>query len=114
MLQSKVEHQSFGILNFTEDPSWEGQVTDLDKLEEARDSIVMQSTRYQYAMGKYHSWNAQYMSFVVGELVLQKIQNLKDTHKLWPLWEGPYVISKVLQTSAYWLKQEDGTVVSNP
>lgn len=41
--------------------------------------------------------------FSVGDLVLRLDQNPKDKHKLSPPWEGPFIISKVLNNGAYQL-----------
>lgn len=45
MLPLEVEHQSFIILNFIEDWYQEGRITNLDKHEEARDSVGTQSAK---------------------------------------------------------------------
>ena len=47
------------------------------------------------------------------DLVLRLVQSNKDCHKLSPPWEGPYVITKVLQPGAYKLKTIDGEVFTN-
>ena len=45
--------------------------------------------------------------------MLYLIQSNKNRHKLSPLWEGPYVIMKVLRPSTYKLKTIDGEVFVN-
>jgi hypothetical protein len=52
-------------------------------------------------------------AFLVGDLVLRKIQTTRDRHKLSPLWEGPFIISEVTRPGSYRLKREDGTLVDN-
>ncbi|PWZ19003.1 hypothetical protein Zm00014a_032585 [Zea mays] len=52
------------------------------ELKEARDSVIVQSTRYQQAIRNYHSKNIRERSFAVGDLVLRNIQSMKDKHKL--------------------------------
>jgi hypothetical protein len=41
MLPTKIELQSFRVLNFMEARSLDGRVEDLDKLEESRDSTMI-------------------------------------------------------------------------
>ena len=37
----------------------------------------------------------------------------KDTHKLSPPWEGPYIIAEVLRQEVYKLKDSDGNILTN-
>jgi hypothetical protein len=41
ILPSEIKRHSFQVLNFTEDRSQEGRITNLDKLEEVGGSIVV-------------------------------------------------------------------------
>ncbi len=61
----------------------------------------------------YHNRNVRSRAFLVGDLVLRKIQTTRDRHKLSPLWEGPFIISEVTRPGSYRLKREDGTHVDN-
>lgn len=86
------------------------RITDLDKLKEAKGLAAMQSSRYQQAMSKYHARHVWDKSCAVGDLVLRKIQSMKDKHKLSPPYEGPFIISEVLRLDAYWLQLEDDAI----
>jgi hypothetical protein len=46
-------------------------------------------------------------------MVFRMIQTMKDMHKLSPIWEGRFVISKVLQPDTYRLQQEADTIIAN-
>jgi hypothetical protein len=89
------------------------RVDDLTKLEELREVAVIQSTKHQQAMRRYHMWNVSSHSFQVGDFVLWKIQMTKDRHKLSPTWEGPYEVVQVTWSGSYRLQWEDGSDVSN-
>ena len=52
-------------------------------------------------------------AFNVGDLVLRLIQTNKDRHKLSPLWEGPYIVAKILRPGSYKLKTIDGKIFTN-
>ena len=54
-----------------------------------------------------------YQAFNVGDLVLHLVQSSKDRHKLFPPWEGPYVVAEVLQIGAYKLNTIYGEVFTN-
>ena len=82
---------------------------DLDRLEEARDLATIQSARYLQGLRRYHDRNVRGRVFSTGDLVLRKVQQRK--HKLSPIWEGPYVITKSTRPGAYRLSHQDGTPV---
>ena len=56
------------------------------------------------------------MSFKPGDLVLKKLLPLRKdpTHgKLGPNWEGPYMVSRIVQPSNYELQIEEGKTLSH-
>lgn len=59
------------------------------------------STIYQQNLRSYHNHQVRGRAFTEGDLVLQLSQKIEGKHKLSPLWEGPFIISKVLQNGAY-------------
>src|SRR4051812_11037354 len=74
---------------------------DLDIVEEVRIVAEQRSTAYQQKLRKYHSQRVQNRSFRKGDLVLRLVQKIK--HKLSPIWEGPFMISRVLHNGSYYL-----------
>jgi len=52
-------------------------------------------------------------AFDVRDLVLRLVQSNKDRHKLYPPWEGLYVVEEVLRPGAYKLKTIDGEIFTN-
>jgi hypothetical protein len=78
---------SFHVQHFNEEQSDDSRVNDLTRLEELREAAVIQSAKHQQAMRRYHAWNMSSRSFQVGDFVLQKIQMIKDRHKLPPTKE---------------------------
>jgi hypothetical protein len=49
----------------------------------------------------------------VGDLVLRLRQDARGRHKLTPLWEGPFIIAKILKPGTYKLANDQGKVYSN-
>nr|AAK27822.1 putative gag-pol precursor [Oryza sativa Japonica Group] len=113
MLPSEVEFESLRFWNFNEEGYEEGRVDDINRLEEAREAALIQSTRYLQGLRRYHNRNVRSRAFLVGDLVLRKIQKTQDRHKLSPLWEGPFIIAEVTRPGSYRLKREDGTIINN-
>jgi hypothetical protein len=52
-------------------------------------------------------------AFNVRDLVLCLVHSNKDCHKLFPPWEGPFIIAKVLRPGTYKLQTADGEVFTN-
>ncbi len=113
MLPSEVEFESLRFRNFSEERYGEDWVDDINRLEEAREAALIQSARYLQGLRRYHNRNVRSRAFLVGDLVLRKIQTTRDRHKLSPLWEGPFVISEVTRPGSYRLKREDSTHIDN-
>lgn len=113
MLPSEVEFESLRFWNFNEEGYEEGRVDDINRLEEAREAALIQSTRYLQGLRRYHNRNVRSRAFLVGDLVLRKIQKTQDQHNLSPLWEEPFIIAEVTRPGSYRLKREDGTIINN-
>nr|ABF97190.1 retrotransposon protein, putative, Ty3-gypsy subclass [Oryza sativa Japonica Group] len=57
MLPSEVEFESLRFRNFNEEGYEEGRVDDINRLEEAREAALIQSTRYLQGLRRYHNRN---------------------------------------------------------
>nr|ABF93727.1 retrotransposon protein, putative, Ty3-gypsy subclass [Oryza sativa Japonica Group] len=113
MFPCEVEFESLRFQNFNEERYEEGRVDDINRLEEAREAALIQPTRYLQGLRRYHNRNVRSRVFLVGDLVLRKIQTTQDRHKLSPLWEGPFIIAEVTRPGSYRLKREDDTLINN-
>jgi hypothetical protein len=85
----------------------------LDQLDEARIVALMHSARYQQALRWYQARKIRHRAFDEGDLVLRLRQDNRGRHKLSPLWEGPYIIVKVLKPDTYKLANEDVKELTN-
>ena len=85
----------------------------VDQLDEARETALLRSARYQQALRRYHNKNVRERAFQVGDLVLRRIQTTKDMHKLTPPWEGPNIIAEVIHPGCYWLTNDAGEIYNN-
>ena len=85
----------------------------MDALEEEGDVAKARSAFYQQQARRYQSREVRAKPYNVGELVLRLPEKKKD--KLKPIWEGPFVIDKVLTGGAYRLRDAlDNRLEPNP
>ena len=61
----------------------------------------------------YHERKIRGRILEVGDLVLRRTQSTKEKHKLSPPWEGPYMMTEVIRSGAYRLKNDNGNVLTN-
>jgi hypothetical protein len=73
----------------------EARQLELDSIEEARCTALVQSARYLQGIRRYHNRNVRERSFSIGDLVLRRIQDESGLHKLNSWWEGPFVVKQV-------------------
>jgi hypothetical protein len=74
---------------------------DLDSLEEQRLAAVMRQARHDQQLRRYHDRNIKETSFNVGDLVLRRIQKIDGMHQLSAPWEGPFIVTEVINPSTY-------------
>jgi hypothetical protein len=86
---------------------------DLDSIEKHRVAALMQYTRHEQQLRRYHDRNVRERSFNMGDLVLRRIQTTKGMHKLSAPWEGPFIVTEVVSLSTYRLQWADGQGVPN-
>jgi hypothetical protein len=101
------------VEQYDEGISEESRRVDIDELEEARCTALVQSARYLEGIRRYHDRNVKERSFNVGDLVLRRIQNAKGLHKLSSPWEGPFTVTKVTGPGCYCLQTLEGEDISN-
>jgi hypothetical protein len=73
----------------------EARQLELDSVEEARCTALVQSARYLQGIRRYHDRNVRERSFNIGDLVLRRIQDKFGLHKLNSRWEGTFVVKQV-------------------
>ena len=91
----------------------EAQQDTVDLLEEAHETTIICSARYQQTLCRYHERKIRGRILEVVDLVLQRTQSTKEKHKLSPPWEGPYTVTEVIRPGAYRLKDDNRSVLTN-
>ena len=89
----------------------ESLLLNLDLLEEKREQDLKRAEDYQQKIVKYYDRKVRPNNFKPGDVVLKKLMpTRKDpTHgKPKPNWEGPYIVSRIIQPGNYELQTEEG------
>jgi hypothetical protein len=86
---------------------------DIDELEEARFAALVQSARYLDGIRRYQDRNVKERYFNVGDLVLCRLKNTEELHKLSSPWEGPFTVARVTGPGSYRLQTLEGDDISN-
>jgi hypothetical protein len=102
-LPTYIEHDSSRFVAYVDADNESARQVTIDLLEEYHDLIASRSAICQQNLRCYHSRRVRGCSFKESDLVLHLIQNKDKMHKLSPPWEGPFVISKVLNNGSYYL-----------
>jgi hypothetical protein len=89
---------------YNEGEADEARQLELDSVEEARCTALVQSVRYLQGIRRYHDRNMRERSFSIGDLVLRRIQDESGLHKLNSRWEGPFVVKQVTRPGSYRLQ----------
>jgi hypothetical protein len=113
ILPADVIWDSPAVEHYEEGVSEDSRRVDIDGLEEARCTALVQSARYLECIRRYHNRNVKERSFNVGDLILRGIQNTEGLHKLSSLWEGPFTVAKVTRPGSYHLQTLEGEDVNN-
>jgi hypothetical protein len=98
---------------YNEGEADEARQLELDSVEEARCTALVQSARYLQGVRRYHDHNVRERSFSIGDLVLRCIQDESGLHKLNSRWEGPFVLKQVIRPGSYRLQYPAGQDVPN-
>ena len=112
-MPSDLDHGAPRVKAFDHDRAAEAQQDTIDLLEEARETTVIRSARYQQTLRRYHERKIRGRILEVGDLILRRTQSMKEKRKLSPPWEGPYTVTEVIRPGAYQLKDDNGNVLTN-
>jgi hypothetical protein len=104
---------SLAVEQYDEGISEDSKRVDIDGLEEARYTALVQSARYLEGIQRYHDRNIKERSFNIGDLVLRRIQNMEGLHKIISPWEGPFTVARVTGPGSYRLQTLEGDDISN-
>ena len=113
MLPSDLNHSAQRVKAFDHNRAMKAQQDIVDLLKEACETTIIRSACYQQTLRRYHERKIRGRILEVGDLVLRRTQSTKEKHKLSPPWEGPYMVTEVIQSGAYQLKDDNGNILTN-
>ena len=96
VLSSNLDHGALRVKAFNRDRATVAQQDAVDLLEEARETTVIRSARYQQTLRRYHERKIRGRIHEVSDLILWRTQSTKEKHKLSPPWESPYMVTEVI------------------
>ncbi|CAO2206321.1 unnamed protein product [Urochloa humidicola] len=82
VLPTDIMHEAPRVEYYEENATEQSRIEDLDGIEEARVAACIKAARYAQGLRRYHNKSIQQRAFGVGDLVLRRIQDTKDLHKL--------------------------------
>ena len=83
----------------------------LDLLEEKREHVLKRIEDYHRKTERYYDQRVKPKSYKPVDLILKKLMSVRKDPihgKLGPNWEGPYIISRIVQPGNYELQTEEG------
>ena len=95
MLPSEIALQSPRVTSYLDNDLVARWEDDINQIEEFHDRALIQATRYQHSLWRYHNRKVQERTLVVGDLILRHIQNKAGRNNLSPKWERPYKVVDV-------------------
>ncbi|XP_012834007.1 PREDICTED: uncharacterized protein LOC105954870 [Erythranthe guttata] len=104
----EIGEPSWRITNYDPAANEEAMRGSLDLVDELREIAYIRQQMYKSRMAKAYNSKVRPRSFQVGDLVLRKAEASHPIGKLDPKWEGPYKITKVVNTGAYRLENING------
>ena len=88
----------------------------LDLLEEKREQVLKRIEDYHIKTVRYYDRRVKPKNYKSGDLVLKKLLPARKdpTHgKLGPNWEGPYIVSHIVQPGNYELQTKEGKALAH-
>jgi hypothetical protein len=82
ILPADIMWKSPRVKMYKEGEEDEARQLELDSVEEARCSALIQSARHLQGIRRYHDRNIKVRSFSIGDLVLHRVQDESGLHKL--------------------------------
>ena len=86
-MPSDLDYGAPRVKAFDRDRAVVAQQDAVDLLEEAHETTIVRSARYQQTLRRYHERKIRERILEVGDLVLRRTQSTKEKHKLSPQWE---------------------------
>ncbi|KAL0300435.1 UNVERIFIED_CONTAM: hypothetical protein Scaly_3046800 [Sesamum calycinum] len=105
---------SHRILYFFEEDNTKLLKEHLDFVEELRETTFIRTQRYKSMMINAHNKRVITRYLQVGDLVLRKVDALKQVGKLDPNWKGPYKVTGIIGKREYELEDAEGRPLNRP
>jgi ribonuclease HI/transposase InsO family protein len=114
VLPPEVSMGSPRVRMYDETLQEQARQADVDVIEEKRRRAGIRNANYQQQLRRYHQRSVRSRQLQEGDLVLRRVMNREGLHKLSPMWEGPFRVTKVIRPGSVRLATEEGMPLPNP
>jgi hypothetical protein len=83
------------VQSFDESMQEQLRCEDVDFIDERRWRAAIRNARYNQALRHYHQRFVHSRELRVEDLVLRRVLNREELHKLSPSWEGPFKVTEL-------------------
>jgi hypothetical protein len=86
----------------------------VDFIDERRWRAAIRNARYNQALKRYHQRFVHSRELKVEDLVLRRVLNREELHKLSLSWEGPFKVTEICRPGCVRLATTGGVPLPNP
>ena len=107
VIPAEINLCSAQVSGFSPAKNAELMVRQLNLLEEHRELVTIRLVEYQQKLAQRYNRDVRRRAFSARDLVLQKVVGSTqdvNARKLTPTWEGPYRVTAITSTRAYYLE----------
>ena len=86
----------------------------LDLVDEKRKQVLKRTEDYQRKTARYYNQKVKPRSYKLSDLVLKKLLPARKNPahgKLGSIWEGPYIMTRVIRLGSYEFQMEEGKIL---
>lgn len=114
VIPTEMEIETHRLLHFDDERNEALLLENLDMVEEEREITHLRAETYKSRVNVAYNRKGTLRKCEVGDLVLRRVDALKNICKLGTNWEGPYKVIQALKGGAYRLQDMEGKQIARP
>ncbi|XP_075474944.1 uncharacterized protein LOC142505722 [Primulina tabacum] len=113
VLPVEIGQTSSRVESYPEDND-QSRAMELDLIEEKRNRAFIRMEAYRNRVMKSYNKKVRIRDFQVGDLVMKKVNPTGEVGKLEARWEGPYKITRRVNSGSFYLEDAQGRPLKRP
>ncbi|XP_075479421.1 uncharacterized protein LOC142520304 [Primulina tabacum] len=113
VLSEEIGQTSSRVESYPEDND-QSRAMELDLIEEKRNRAFIRMEAYRNRVMKSYNKKVRIRNFQVGDLVMKKVNPAGEVGKLEARWEGPYKITRRVNSGSFYLEDAQGRPLKRP